>query len=73
MSVPKEDIEMEKIVDVLKNAEDSSSFYDMVYNLYTFVAIGKSVDDVRNGRGMSLEEFNAERELLYESYNRKFG
>lgn len=73
MSVPKEDIEMEKIVDILKNAEDSSSFYDMVYNLYTFIAIGKSVDDVRNGRGIPLEEFNAEMEELYEVSSRRFG
>lgn len=73
MSIPKEDIPMEKIVDLLKKSEDDGTFYGIIYNLYVLIGIAKGVDDIRNGRGITLEEFNKEREALYESYNRRFG
>ncbi len=73
MSVPKEDIEFEKIVNLLKNAEDDGTFLDSLYNLYFFIGITKGVDDIRNGRGITLEEFNREWEVFRENYIRKFG
>lgn len=73
MSVPKEDIEFEKIVNLLKDAEDDGTFLDSLYNLYFFIGITKGVDDIRNGRGTTLEEFNREMEALYESNSRRFG
>ncbi len=74
MSIPKEDIKLEKIVKLLeKNPEENKTLYDNIYNLYVLIGIAKGVDDIRNGRGMTLEEFNKEREELYERYSRRFG
>ena len=74
MSIPKEDIKLEKIVKLLEqNPEENKTLYDNIYNLYVLIGIAKGVDDIRNGRGMTLEEFNKEREELYERYSRRFG
>ena len=73
MKIEKENVNLDKIVDLLKNSEDDGTFLDSLYDLYFFIGITKGVDDIRNGRGMTLEEFNKEREALYESYSRKFG
>jgi hypothetical protein len=73
MSIPKEDIPMEKIVELLKKSEDDGTFYGSIYNLYFLIGVAKSVDDIKNGQGITLEEFNKEREALYESYSRQFG
>ncbi len=74
MSIPKEDIKLEKIVKLLEqNPEENNTLYDNIYNLYVLIGIAKGVNDMRNGRGMTLEEFNKEREALYESYSRRFG
>ncbi len=73
MSIPKEDIQMDKIVDLLKKAPtDDGTLYGAIYDLYVFIGITKGVDDIRNGRSITLEEFNKEREALYEHYTRKF-
>ena len=73
MQTEKEDIKIEKIVNLLKNSEDDGTFLDSLYDLYLFVGIAKGIDDAKNGRGMSLEDFKAEREVLYENYSRRFG
>ena len=73
MSIPKEDIPMEKIVELFKKSENDDTFYDTIYKLYTLIGIAKGVDDIRNGRGITLEEFNKEMEALNESYSRRFG
>ena len=74
MSIPKEDIKLEKIVKLLEqNPQENNTLYDNIYNLYVLIGIAKGVNDIRNGRGMTLEEFNKEREELYERYSRKFG
>lgn len=73
MSIPKENIEMKKIVDLLKEKEDNGTFYDTLYDLYVLLGIAKGVDNIRNGQGISLEEFNKEMEELHESYSRRFG
>ena len=73
MSIPKEDIPMEKIVELLKKTEDDGTFYGSIYSLYFLIGIAKGVEDIRNGRGVTLEEFNKEMEELHESYSRRFG
>lgn len=73
MNIEKEDIKLDKIVDLLKNSEDDGTFLDSLYDLYFFIGITKGVDDIRNGRGVTLEEFNKEMEALHESYNRRLG
>lgn len=66
MSIPKEDIAMEKIVELLKKSEDDGTFFGCIYNLYVLIGIAKGVNDIRNGRGVTLEEFNKEMEELNE-------
>ena len=73
MSIPKENIPMKKIVELLKKSEDDGTFYGSIYNLYVLIGVAKGVDDIRNGRGVTLEEFNKEMEELNESYSRQFG
>ena len=68
----KETFPMDKIVELLKNSEDDGTFLDSLYNLYFFIGIAKGIDDAKNGRGITLEEFDQEMEALYESYNRRF-
>ena len=74
MNNNEEKIKIEKICDLLRNAPtDDGTFYSAIYDLYVFIGITKGVDDINNGRGIPLEEFNKEREALYESYSRRFG
>lgn len=73
MNIPKENITTEKIVELLKKSEDDGTFYGSIYNLYFLIGIAKGVDDIRNGRGITLEEFNKEMEALHEGYSRRFG
>lgn len=73
MCIPKEDIQMEGIIELLKNSEDDGTFYGTIYNLYVIIGIAKGVDNIRNGNGITLEEFKKEREALYENYSRRFG
>ena len=44
-----------------------------MYKLYVLIEIAKGVNDIKSDRGMTLEQFNKEREELYEHYSRKFG
>lgn len=69
-----EDISIEKISELLKKAPtDDGTFYGVLYDLYFFIGLAKGIDDIKNGRGMTLEEFDKEREALYENYSRRFG
>ena len=59
MSIPKEDIKFDKISELLKKAEtDDGTFYSSVYDLELIIGISKGIECIRNGNGMSLEEFN---------------
>ena len=71
MSIPKENIQMEKIIELLKKSEDDGTFYGSIYNLYLLIGIAKGVDDIRNGRGVTLEELHKEMEELYGSTSRR--
>lgn len=74
MSNQKEDIKLDKIVELLRKAPtDDGTLYGAIYDLYVFMGISKGVDDIRNGRGMTIEELHKEMEELYERTSRKFG
>lgn len=74
MNIIKEDIHIEKISELLKNAKtDDGTFYGSLYDLYVFIGLAKGVDDIKNGRTVTLEELHQEMEALYESTSRKFG
>lgn len=72
MSIPKEDVKIGKITDLIEK-NDNKTLYDCVYNLYTLIEISRGIEDIKEGHGVTLEEFNKEREDLYESYSRRFG
>lgn len=67
-----EKFEMEKIINLLKNSEDDGTFLDSIYDLYFFIGIARGLDDARNGRGITIEEYEKEMEARYESDNRRF-
>ena len=70
----KEDIPMEKISELLKKAPtDDGTFYGSLYDLYVFIGLAKSGDDIKNGRTITLEELEKEMEALYENNSRRFG
>ena len=70
----KEDIPMEKISELLKKAPtDDGTFYGSLYDLYVFIGLVKSADDIKNGRTITLEELKTEMEALYDSSSKRFG
>lgn len=70
----KEDIPMEKISELLKKAPtDDGTFYGSLYDLYVFIGLVKSGDDIKNGRTITLEELKKEMEALYDSSSKRFG
>lgn len=73
MKIQKEDIQLDTIVNLLKNSEDDGTFLDSLYDLYFFIGVTKGVDDIRNGRGMTLEESRERMMRKYESYNTRYG
>ena len=69
-----EDIPMEKISELLKKAPtDDGTFYGSLYDLYVFIGLVKSADDIKNGRTITLEELKKEMEALYDSSSKRFG
>lgn len=68
-----QEISIGKIVDLLKNSKENKTFFDSLYNLYVLISIAKGVNEMNQGKGTPIEDFLAEREALYEAYNRKFG
>lgn len=69
-----ENIEIEKISETLKkNKTDDGTFYGSLYDLYVLINIARSIDNINHGHFMTLEEFDKEREALYERTCRRFG
>ncbi len=74
MSIPKENVQMGKIVKLLENAPtDDGTLYSSIYDLYVFIGLAKGVDDMRNGRGMTLEESRERMMKKYANYNTRYG
>lgn len=74
MSIPKENVQMGKIVKLLENAPtDDGTLYSSIYDLYVFIGLAKGVDDMRNGRGMTLEESRKRMMKKYANYNTRYG
>lgn len=74
MNKNQEKIEIENIVELLKKAStDDGTFSGSLYDLYVLIEIVKGVNDINQGKGISLEELDREMEALYENTSRKFG
>lgn len=57
---------MEKIKELLKDPKmDNESIYNLLYDLHFFAGLAEAEDDIRNGRFITLEEFDKEMEELY--------
>lgn len=50
---------------------DNITWDDDTYKLYLQSKLKKSQEDIKNGRVITLEDFDKEREALYESYSIK--
>lgn len=73
MSVQKQ-FNLEKISELLKRSKsDDGTFLDSLYNLYLFINVTKSVNDINNGNVMTLEESKERMIKKYESYNARYG
>ena len=74
MNKEQEKIEIENLVKIIKKAStDDGTFSGSLYDLYVLIGIAKGVNDINQGKGISLEELDREMEALYESTSRKFG
>ena len=74
MQIVKEDIKIESISELLKKSKsDDGTFLDALYNLYLFIGITKGVDDIKNGKGMTIEESKERIMQKYENYNKRYG
>ena len=70
----KEDIPMEKISELLKKAPtDDGTFYGSLYDLYVFIGLVKSADNIKNGRTITLDQLKKEMEAIYDSSSKRFG
>ena len=70
----KEEISIEKISELLKKSKtDDGTFYGALYDLYLLIGIAKGIDDIKNGRGMTLQESRERMIRKYENYNRRYG
>lgn len=68
-----ENISIEKIINLLKDSEDDGTFYDSLYNLFLLIGIAKGIEDVRNGKEMTIEESRERMMQKYETYTTKYG
>ena len=74
MNIEKEDVKIDSICELLRKCEvDDGTFAESLYNLYLFIGITKGVNDIRNGRGSTLEELDKEMEERHARYSRRFG
>lgn len=74
MKNQKENIKLDKIVELLRKAPtDDGTLYGAIYDLYVFIGISKGVDDIRNGRGMTIEESRERMMRKYANYSTRYG
>ena len=72
MNIKNENIPTEKISELLKKSTtDDGTFYSSLYDLYVFIGLAKGVDDIKNGKTISLEELEKEMDALYENSSRQ--
>ena len=73
MNIEKEDVKIDSICELLKKCKvDDGTFSESLYNLYLFIGLTKGIDDIRNGRGITLEELRKEMEERHACYSRRF-
>ena len=72
MSYNEEKIEIGKITDLFKNAEDDGTFETSLYELYVLIEITKGVSCIGDGNGISLEELDMEMRERHARYSRRF-
>ena len=69
-----EQFKLEKISELLKKSKsDDATFLDALYNLYLFIGITKSMEDIRKGNIMTVEKSKERMMQKYESYSARYG
>lgn len=61
-----------EVAENLKSIPNAKSLNEIFYTLYLKIKLARSEDDIKNGRVITLEDFDKEMEALYESYNIKW-
>jgi len=65
---------LDKISELLrKSKSDDGTFLDALYNLYLFIGITKSMNDIKTGNVMTIEESRERMMQKYESYSARYG
>ena len=65
---------LDKISELLrKSKSDDGTFLDALYNLYLFIGITKSINDIKTGNVMTIEESRERMMQKYESYSARYG
>ena len=69
-----EQFDLNKISELLKQSKsDDGTFLDALYNLYLFIGITKSMNDIKNNNVMTVEESKERMMQKYESYSARYG
>lgn len=66
-------VKKERILEIINKLPDDTTWDDVMYTIYFHANLDKSMDDLKNGRYITLEEFEKESEALYENYLIKNG
>ncbi len=62
------------ISELLKQSKsDDGTFLDALYNLYLFIGVTKSMNDIKNGNVMTVQESKERMIQKYESYSARYG
>lgn len=65
---------LDKISELLKQSKsDDGTFLDALYNLYLFIGVTKSMNDIKNGNVMTVQESKERMMQKYESYSARYG
>jgi len=56
-----------QILETVNTFPDNITWEDALYTLYVNAKIKKSTEDIQNGKVISLDDFDKEMEVLYES------
>ena len=63
---------LDKISELLKQSKsDDGTFLDALYNLYLFIGVTKSMNDIKNGNVMTVQESKERMRKKYANFNIK--
>ena len=54
---------------LLQMQEQSSNLYDFLYDLFFYMSLKESEEDIKNGKVMTLEESKERMKAIHENFN----